>query len=126
MLLSFNLCIFSITFKFLSLLFLTRFYPLKTAVQSVESSWFFLKLFTGERLYLFLIMNPGNGSSIFLPLKSILITTTISLHGVCEGQLWCIAGSPCHFRHGSCNLQNCKLKFDEFKFILPDIGFLSF
>ena len=28
----------------------------------------FLKLFTRERLYLFLIMNPGNGSSIFVTL----------------------------------------------------------
>ena len=34
----YSLANFSVIFKFLSLLFFTRFYPLKTAVQSVESS----------------------------------------------------------------------------------------
>ena len=41
MLLSFNLCEFFVIFKFLSLLGFTHFYPLKAAVQSVESSYFF-------------------------------------------------------------------------------------
>ena len=41
MLLSFNLCEFSVIFRFLSLLGFTHFYLLKAAVQSVQSSKFF-------------------------------------------------------------------------------------
>ena len=59
MLLSFNLCEFFVTFKFLSLLGFTHFYPLKAAVQSVESSYFFQNFLSENDFTSFLISSSS-------------------------------------------------------------------
>ena len=59
----------------------------------------FLNFFPGERLYLFFIMNPGNGSSIFLIINS--VDKTKFLCKICQVSLPGVNGLNCQRVNGA-------------------------